>query len=224
MMHPVGSRPPSVYWRRRLLLFIASLILVVVLVVLAANALTSNGSGATTAAGSAASRTSSTRAHSPSAAPKTSTRHSSATRSSASSPPPPRPSPTPPPTCTVSALRLRAVAQHAGYQVGAQPVLQLQVTNPTGKPCVQDLADRQVELRVYNGESRVWGSHDCKTLPGTTMRTLAPNVAVLVAITWSARTSRPGCAGARQLVSVGTYTLFASLAGRTAQAARFTIS
>ena len=41
-------------------------------------------------------------------------------------------------------------------------MLQLQVTNTGAQPCVQDLADKQVELRVYNGESRVWGSHDCK--------------------------------------------------------------
>ena len=42
---------------------------------------------------------------------------------------------------------------------------------------MQDLADPQVVLRVYNGESRVWGSHDCKIQPGTDDRTLMAGAA-----------------------------------------------
>ena len=110
------------------------------------------------------------------------------------------------------------------YQVGDQPVLELQVTNTGATPCVQDLADKQVELKVYNGESRVWGSHDCKVQPGSTERVLAPRVPVRVAVTWSGLSSRPGCAGTRQRVGAGTYTLWARLAGKTGRVAQFTIS
>jgi len=97
------------------------------------------------------------------------------------------------------------------------------VVNTGTTPCVQDLADKQVQLKVYNGESRVWGSHDCKTEPGKDPRTLAPNTPVRVAITWSGLSSQPGCAGTRQRVGAGTYTLYATLAGKTGKAASFSI-
>ena len=110
--------------------------------------------------------------------------------------------------------------------MGDRPLLELQVVDVAKTACVQDLADRQVELRVYNGESRVWGSHDCMVAPGRTLRTLAPDVPVRVAITWSGQTSKPrGCAaGTRQQVGAGTYTLYALLGGRTGRASQFTIS
>lgn len=120
-------------------------------------------------------------------------------------------------------MDVSAVAGKTTYRVGDQPVLQLQVTNTAAQPCVQDLADKQVELRVYNGESRVWGSHDCKIETGTTNETLAPRAAVRVAISWSGLTSQRNCQGTRQRVGAGTYTLYALLAGRTGKATQFTI-
>jgi hypothetical protein len=117
-----------------------------------------------------------------------------------------------------------AVVGKPTYHVGDQPILELQVTNTGPQPCVQDLADKQIELRVYNGESRVWGSHDCQIQPGTNDRTLAMNTPVRVAITWSGLTSQPNCAGTRQRVGAGTYTLYALLSGKTGKATQFTIS
>ena len=102
--------------------------------------------------------------------------------------------------------------------------MQLQVTNTGGRPCVQDLADRQVELRIYNGASPVWGSHDCKIDPRSSDHLLTPSVPVRVAIPWSGLTSEPGCRGVRQRVGPGTYTVYATLAGRTGRAAQFLIS
>jgi hypothetical protein len=123
--------------------------------------------------------------------------------------------------CSIKALSIRAVVAKPTYKVGQPPVVELQVTNPGAKPCVQDLADKQIELRVYNGESRVWGSHDCQIQPGAQMRTLAVNQPVRVSMTWSGLTSAPGCTGTRQRVGAGTYTLYAVLSGRTGKAAQF---
>jgi hypothetical protein len=103
-------------------------------------------------------------------------------------------------------------------------VLSLLVTDKGSAACVQNLADTQIVLRVYNGESRVWGSHDCKIEPGADKRTLMGGSTVRVSIVWSGFSSAPKCAGARQRVGVGTYTLYASLAGREGHAAQFTIS
>lgn len=216
------------YWRRRLLV-IGSIVLILVLLVLTIRAV-AGGSGGTTAAKS------SSPAGTPSTTPAGST-------SSSSSPPPSSPSSssgsgsrpsssgsksgstsTAPPACTASDLSIKAVVGAPTYTVGANPLLELQVTNVSSTPCVQDLADKQVELRVYNGESRVWGSHDCQVEPGTDLRTLAVNTPVLVAITWSGLSSQPGCAGTRQRVGAGTYTLYALLAGQTGKAAQFVIN
>jgi hypothetical protein len=224
MFHPIGPQPPSVYWRRRLLL-LSSIALLMILLVLTVKIAASDG-GTTPQAGSGSSHTSTTTttppAH-PTTHPathtqsRTSSHTSSASSSHSSSAAAPQP-------CDPSKLAVAAVVGKSSYHIGDQPVLELQVTDTGPKPCVQDLADRQIELRVYNGESRVWGSHDCQIQPGTMPRTLAVNQPVRVAITWSGLTSQPNCAGTRQRVGAGTYTLYALLSGKTGKAATFTIS
>jgi hypothetical protein len=224
MFHPVGSLPPSVYWRRR----IAVLAALVVLVALTIYALRPGGSDSPRA--SAVDHTTSPTqttpttsiAAAPISTPPTTPPHSSAqqTRSPAGT----SSSPAAPAACDTAKLKIAAVVGQSSYHVGDQPVLMLQVTNPGTKSCVQDLADSQVELRVYNGESRVWGSHDCQIEPGTSPSTLLPGQSVRVSITWSGLSSQPQCAGTRQRVGAGTYTLYALLAGHLGTAAVFAIS
>ena len=78
-----------------------------------------------------------------------------------------RTGPSAPTACSGTSSASRPCPASTHYQVGDQPQLMLQVTNKGPGPCVQDLSDSQVELRVYNGESRVWGSHDCEIQSGT---------------------------------------------------------
>ena len=199
---------------------------IVLLVVLAALTIKTATSGSNTAAGGATSTDPTTTAPvTPSS--QTSSSSSSAASSTAGSSrssSPATPSSVAPLTCTSKVLSVVAVVGQTTYTVGDQPLLELQVTNTGPKPCVQDLADKQIELRVYNGESRVWGSHDCQIQPGSDTKTLASRTPVRVAITWSGLTSQPGCAGTRQRVGAGTYTLYALLSGRTGRATQFTIS
>jgi hypothetical protein len=216
-----------VYWRRRFIVLAAGIALLVLLV-LTVHAVRSNGEGTNGAQGPAtptptqAAASPSTSASKTSSSPKSSAK--SAAKSSGKSSSAARTTAAPPPKCDVKSLSITSVVGKSTYSVGDTPLLQMQVTNTGSKPCVQDLADRQVEMRVYNGESRVWGSHDCQIQPGTQARTLAPNMPVRVAITWSGRTSQPGCDGTRQRVGAGTYTLYTALAGRTAKATQFSIS
>jgi hypothetical protein len=128
------------------------------------------------------------------------------------------------PACTPARLKVAAAVAQPSYHVGEQPMVLLQVTNVGTGPCVQNLADSQVELRVYNGESRVWGSHDCSVQPGVSDRILAAGQPVRVGVMWSGLSSQPKCAGTRQRVGAGTYTLYASLSGREGTAAQFSIS
>ena len=125
--------------------------------------------------------------------------------------------------CAASQLAISATTGKPSYAVGTQPVLSLQVTNTGPLPCTQNLADSQVVLTVYNGLSRVWGSHDCEIQPGTDLRTLAVNAAVTISVVWSGRSSQPVCAGVRQQVGAGSYTLIPALSGHNGKAAQFAI-
>ncbi|MGI8761144.1 MAG: hypothetical protein ACR2LF_07600 [Jatrophihabitantaceae bacterium] len=223
MLRPVGSQSQSVYWRRRLLFF-ASLALLIVLAVLTLRTLFAGGGNSKAAVApptrsSASSGAAPTTTTSPPTTATSTPAGTAATTSSVSD------SPTAAaPPCTPAQLAVRAVVGKTHYAIGDQPQLILQVSNTGPGPCTQDVADRQIELRVYNGASRVWGSHDCKIEPGTDERTLAVGKPAGFSITWSGLTSQPACAGTRQRVGAGTYTLYAALAGHQGTAAQFTIS
>jgi len=225
MFHPVGPQAPSVYWRRRLVL-LASVGMVLVLLILTVK-IAADGKEPPKANGprtpvvhvteGGATSHPSTESSSPRHSSPPATTSSTAGSSSESSSAAPEP-------CSAKNLAVEAVSSKPSYTVGEQPVLELQVTNAGDEPCVQDLADSQIELKVYNGESRVWGSHDCLIQPGTNLRTLEPDTPVRIAITWSGLSSQPQCAGTRQRVGAGTYTLYALLSGKTGKATNFTIS
>jgi hypothetical protein len=212
-----------VYWRRRFAL-LASLIVLLVLILLTVRVAFSDGSGKSGANGAANTLSSSAPAHpshtktEPKPKPHSSTTPTTSPATSPSTTPVNSTSPKP---CAQSALDLAAVTNHPTYTVGDQPVLSIQVTNKGSLACVVDLADPQIVLRVYNGESRVWGSHDCEIQPGTKDRTLMAGTTVKVSIIWSGLSSQPKCAGTRERVGAGTYTLYASLAGHEGTAAQF---
>jgi hypothetical protein len=220
MFHPIGSQPPSVYWRRRLLL-LGSIGLLLVLMILTVKIATSDGSEPTRAGGHSTPPAHTTpTTHSSTPSTPENTQHSSSSSSSTSS----KSSSAAPEPCVANDLQVAAVSSKPTFSVGDEPVLELQVTNTGDASCVQDLADSQVELKVYNGESRVWGSHDCQVEPGTNPMTLEVGQPVRVSVTWSGLSSQPHCAGTRQRVGAGTYTLYAALSGHTGKATQFTIS
>ena len=221
MFSPVGSQPPSVYWRRRLVL-LGAIGLLLVLLILTVKVATSDGSAAPRAGGHTTPAAVNTPVTHISEGPSTTphSRHSSSSVSTSAS----NSTSAAPQPCAAKDLAVAAVSTKPNFSVGDEPVLELQVTNNGDAPCVQDLADAQVELKVYNGESRVWGSHDCQTEPGTNPMTLEVGKAVRVAITWSGLSSQPNCAGTRQRVGAGTYTLYAALSGHTGKATQFSLS
>ncbi|PZS33775.1 MAG: hypothetical protein DLM58_07075 [Pseudonocardiales bacterium] len=220
MLHPIGSRPPGVYWRRRLALGIALLALIAFTMWVlspgsekkkdaAAQTSPTHSTGhSTRAAGSTPARS----ASGPKTKPASTSAKPSGSHSVFAAP------------CQAGALKVAAVVERPTYRVGEHPMVLLQVTNTGAAPCVQDLADSQVELRVYNGESRVWGSHDCLIEPGVAAKTLAVGQPVRVSVVWSGLSSQPSCAGTRQRVGAGTYTLYALLSGKQGTAAQFSVS
>ncbi|HEY3737932.1 MAG TPA: hypothetical protein VGL26_10865 [Jatrophihabitans sp.] len=233
MFHPVGSQNPGIYWRRRLVL-LAAVIVVLALVWLTVLAILDKHGEKTAASGgpsltpsvsappvdSSSTTTTTTVPPSTSQPPTSSSPPSTPATTSA---PPPSTSAAPVP-CAAAQLSLQAVAEKPTYAVGDQPVLGLKVTNTGPQSCVQDVADSQIELRVYNGAARVWGSHDCVIEPGTTAKVLEPNNPATFTVQWTGLSSQPKCAGTRQKVGAGTYTLYGTLAGKDGKATNFSIS
>lgn len=227
MFHPVGSLPPGVYWRRRV--FAAAAIAAVLLVVMTVIAVVDPGRGsvANSAAVHSVASTGAPQTH-PSSAPTGSpTGSSSASPSTTTSTAVITSGASPtgiPPGCVGAQLTITAATGAPTYQVGKEPTLILEVTNNGPAQCTQDLADSQIELRVYNGAARVWGSHDCKIEPGTDVKTLAVATTVGVQVVWSGLSSQPKCAGTRQRVGAGTYTVYAYLSGVQGVPAKFTMT
>jgi hypothetical protein len=224
MFHPVGPQPPSVYWRRRLLL-LGSIGLLLVLLAVTVKIATAKSSATPQAGRQTTPADTTPVSHtSQSSSQQSSPVHHRSSTTSSKSPANSSSSSEAPQPCVAKDLDVAAVSSKPNYKVGDEPVLDLQVTNNGSAACVQDLADSQIELKVYNGESRVWGSHDCLIQPGTNPMTLEVGKAVRVAVTWSGLSSQPHCAGTRQRVGAGTYTLYAALSGHTGKAGTFTIS
>lgn len=181
MLRPIGSLPTTVYWRRRLLIAGA-----VLLAGLTVYVIFLSGGDKQTPSGHDLSRPGATKS------------------SGRSGPPTPTVAPV---TCVPSVLRIQGATPAPHYRVGQQPTLEIQVTNTGAVPCITDLSDGQVQLLVYNGESRVWGSHDCKVKPGSSQVMLIPARTVRRSIVWTGLSSQPRCAGNRMRVGVGNYTL-----------------
>jgi len=222
MFHPIGRQPSSVYWRRRLW-FIAALVALVALIGVTARVVLAKDSPGTPSAGGSTSHTPVGRTSSHAPTPSSSHASSPVSSSSSGGASTSGSSSAALLPCAASALSIMAVTSQPSYAVDAQPTLSMQVTNTGAVPCVQNLADSQIVLQVYNGVSRVWGSHDCQVQPGTDDRTLAVNQTVKISVVWSGRSSQPKCAGTRQQVGAGTYTLYARLAGHDGKAAQFSI-
>ncbi|HSY15627.1 MAG TPA: hypothetical protein VK816_06540 [Jatrophihabitantaceae bacterium] len=229
MLHPIGSLPPGVYWRRRVLIAVVA-VAAVVLVVLTFHAMTSRATGVQAGGAgptggpslSPAVASSARTSTAPTTTPVTATTSPTATASV--TPTTPTTGSAMPPNCTPGHLKIAAATGAPTYKIGDEPVVEIQVTNTGTVPCVEDLADPKIELRVYNGAARVWGSHDCQVVPGTDLETLPVGQTIGKTVQWSGLTSQPACAGVRQRVGAGKYTLYALLNGVQGSTAVFTIS
>jgi hypothetical protein len=212
MLTPRGPLPQKVYWRRRMLIAAFAVLAVVtvgVVVLGGGDDGRSAGSGSTPA--TSAESTNPTPAGSGPNAPPAATSPSAtaavpsqSTQSATGGPAQP---------CAAGALVIAAATDAPSYAVSASPALRIVITNASAAPCTADLSDQQIELFVYFGDARIWGSHDCNIEPGTAVQTLLPTQAVTREIVWTGLSSVPGCTATRQRAAAGTYTLRPTLSG-----------
>ncbi|MDN5857421.1 MAG: hypothetical protein L0H84_02255 [Pseudonocardia sp.] len=213
MWEPVGPLPASVYWRRR-----CTAVAVAILLVGAAG-----WSAAALLAPSAHRVTDLTPSNVALAAPDPSAPQldpsspAVATPGTADPAPSATPSTSVPPTepvpCTNAMLDVTAEIDRPTYRVGEHPALRLVIVNATDQSCVRDLDPARQEIVVWSGDgaTRLWSSNDCSPVSGTDLRTLAPAQPVVSAVTWSGKTSAPGCAGPRTVVPAGAYRVLTRL-------------
>jgi hypothetical protein len=222
MLRPIGSLPPTVYWRRRLMI-LAPLVLIAITAYVVVN---TGGSSKPTAGPSHSSTPAAAGAQSSGSSPHTApatTAGGSISSSSSGAATTRASAPAAPTACVRAALSVTAVTSAPSYAIGATPTLYLQVTNIGKLPCIENLSDRQIEMRVYNGASRVWGSHDCQIAPDTAAVTMPINQPVRRSVVWTGLSSQPACAGTRQRVGAGTYTLQVYLGGVEGKTSTFTL-
>jgi hypothetical protein len=227
MLHPVGNLPARVYWRRRLV-FVGLPLLGIILLLWAAL----SGGGDHPSARNTASTT--TRPSTSAATTPAQPRDSASIGVSTTTPKPTSPAVTSAPSapvtpavrkgyCAVADLTVTAATAKKSYAVKSKPELSMLVTNTSAAPCKLDAADN-TEWRVYSGDARVWGSHDCAVQSGANVITLAARQPVRLSISWSGLTSLPKCAGTRLAVQAGTYKLYAYLDGKASPATTFAIT
>jgi hypothetical protein len=228
MLHPVGNLPARVYWRRRLV-FVGLPLLGIILLLWAA--LSGGGDHPNSRNTSSTTTMPSTSAATTSAQP----RDSGSIGVSTTTPKPTSPAVTPTTSaastpaarkgfCAVADLTVTAATAKKSYPVKSKPELSMLVTNTSAAPCKLDAADKNVEWRVYSGDARVWGSHDCAVQSGTSVITLAARQSIRLSISWSGLTSLPKCAGTRLAVQAGTYKLYAYFNGKASPVTTFTVT
>lgn len=220
MLQPVGTLSPVVYWRRRLVVLAPVVLILLTLYV----ACSGSSDKPAAAPAHATPGVASGSAHPSGAVGRSSVAPSRGGSTNAAPLSVPSKASVVPTACAAAAVKISAVTSAATYRVNEQPTLMLQVVNSGPSPCVRDLSDQQIELLVYNGESRVWGSHDCVIQPGSSPQTLPVAMAIRRSIVWTGLSSQPACAGTRQRVGPGSYTLHARLGGVEGVTATFTMS
>ncbi len=202
-MHPVGRRPPNVYWRRRvvaLVLLVVVLALVVWGVTALVGALRGDDPAADAPTGSVADAgdTEGSAATAPTTQAGTGTGTEAQGEGEV-------------PACGADTTAVVATADAASYALGATAVLGMTITNTGTVPCTLDAGSAALELLVVSGEDRIWSSDDCQEAPENRPTTVEPGEAGMLAssVEWPLARSAEGCADDLPALKAGTYQLTA---------------
>lgn len=205
-MHPVGDRPPQVYWRRRVVVLVL-LVVVLALAIWGASALVGALRGDASSADAPA-PTPATPADAdgtdPAAgtAPTTPAADAGTGQAQGEAEVPP---------CGADVTVVAATADAATYALGATAKLGMTITNNGTVPCTLDAGSAALELLVVSGEDRIWSSDDCQEAAENRPTTVEPGEAGMLAssVEWPLTRSAQGCADGLPELKAGTYQLTA---------------
>ncbi len=204
VLRPVGRLPARVYWFRRLLL----LVVVVAGLLLAAwawGAITgpdqagaaAGPTGSQTPAPDASPSSTSTPTSSPTSSPSTSPTGSASPSETASGPA----------QCADSDIVVIASTSQSTYPAGQDPRLTVKVTNTSKKTCQRDVGQKAMEVKVTQGDRRIWSSDDCAPGGSAKIVPLKAGQSYTTSVVWSRTTSKPGCPSGQPSAKSGTYAL-----------------
>jgi len=220
----VGPHPSAVYWRRRALVAAPLLAILITFTTCLANGSDGKppepGSRAANVNTPTPARSSANPSPTPSVAD---TAAALPLPTWSPSPSAPAPNSTGPLPCADTDLTLVALVEKTSYPLGAEPRFKLAVTNSSTRPCLRDVGSSQQELSVLAGTRKLWSSDHCSPNRGADARTLYPGEKRTYWLTWSARTSEPGCPKTRTQVGAGSYQLTARLGTLVSKPVPFTI-
>lgn len=183
LRNPVGSQPPSVYWRRRLfvLLGLAAVVAIIVLIIVRPG---SGQEGRET----------------PSPTPTTS--------GAASAPPAEAGG-----SCNPAVLVIEPVLDKTTYQAGEQPQVSVRVTNTGSAACTLTVGVDQLVFSIVSGSDPIWTSSDCLTTPEFELELQPGQPISNAPIAWDRTRSAPDtCSSSRPAVIAGGATYRLSVA------------
>ncbi len=209
VVHPVGPKPQSVYWRRR-----AVFLLVILLTLFVIGRTIFGGSDSnSTATPLVSSSPTVSQSVSESATPVASP---SASVQSASSAPEPTdavdpitllsPSPVatksqPADACTDAEIQVKISMPKKVVKVGAGSDLVMTVKNNSDRTCRRDVGSGANEVTIISGPAHVWSTDDCSPGSESNYVKLKPNQSWSVKVVWNGKISAPNC----QVLSTAKY-------------------
>lgn len=205
VLHPVGPRPPRVYWVRRLVL----VVLVVALVAggfLAVQALRGGSASEDPTDGAGAQVT-----DDPAALGEGAGEDAGEDAGAADGPA----------ACAPTDLAVTLTTDARSYPAGTPVVLTVAITNNAATSCTVDAGEASREILVTSGADRIWSSFDCPAEPAERLLLLPSGARDEVAVTWGRTRSAAGCPADLPGPRAGTYTAVASVAGAASTAAVF---
>ena len=128
--------------------------------------------------------------------------------------------------CSLKDLRITAMTNQPSYPAGTEPVLYMEVENPTEVDCVIDLEASPLRFEVYSmgTNDRIWSDTDCNQPMLTGSETFAPGETRGFEARWSATNSAPDACENRAPVPAGSYFLHAVIGDNASDPVPFNIT
>ncbi len=128
------------------------------------------------------------------------------------------------PTCANGDLEIAPKPADTQTPEGARLTIRLVIRNTSDRPCERDVGADQQEIRVMDGDDRIWSSDHCNPDRGSYVEVLQPGERIdRFWVVWDGRTSAPKCEGDRAVVREGEYSLLARLGDLLSDPVKITV-
>lgn len=111
--------------------------------------------------------------------------------------------------CSRHSIVLSLAAAQISFGPRQRPGFSLSVVSTQREPCSFNVGSAHLALVVKEGPTRIWSSADCAAGTSGLVTALRRGVPTIVTITWSRRTSAPGCTSPARRVPPGIYAGYA---------------